>query len=54
MYSPSLGVKIPESIIETGCTDYFMDKIDIINSLYDEAIQKYQGILHDHQQQKYH
>ena len=40
-YSPLLGVKIPESIIATGQKDFFMEKINLIERLYNEAKQKW-------------
>ncbi|MCK4797481.1 MAG: FAD-dependent thymidylate synthase [Spirochaetes bacterium] len=40
-YSPSLGVKIPESIIATGNKNLFKEKIKAIEDLYNEAKQKW-------------
>ena len=40
-YSPALGVKIPESIINTGQKDIFMDKIYQIERLHETAKNKW-------------
>ena len=37
IYSPSLGVKVPASIIESDCEEFFIEKIDKINKLYYKA-----------------
>ncbi len=40
-YSPVLGVKIPDSIIETNQKDFFMNKINQIEKLYEKAKNKW-------------
>ena len=40
-YSPELGLKIPESILINGQKDFFMEKTEKINSLFNEAKEKW-------------
>jgi thymidylate synthase ThyX len=40
-YSPDLGVKIPQSIIDVGKKDFFMEKIDLIDKFFFETKNKY-------------
>jgi len=41
-YSPKLGVKIPQSIIESGQDEIFLEKIHKIEKLFEEAKNKWQ------------
>ena len=43
-YSPILGVKIPDSIIDTNQKDIFMDKIYQIEKLYEKAKNKWGNV----------
>ena len=40
-YSPSLGVTVPVSIVDSGCEEFFMEKIDKINTLYYKAKERW-------------